>query len=111
MKPTRAVADRLASLLARYAAAFEALVAARDARAPTVEVDTCFAALRLQQRLRWPEGAAGVDEVGRCAHDVLHAWDAAGVHSPRALAAMAHHFDAVQRLQAQVEALVMREAA
>jgi hypothetical protein len=53
--------------------------------------DACFAALRLQQRARWPTGASVVDRLGLCANDVLDAWAAEGRSSARLHTALGAH--------------------
>jgi hypothetical protein len=104
--PDPQVAERLRVLLSRYLVAFENIAATRRARPDTLHADACFAALRLHQRLRWPEGAALVNEVGACAHDVLQAWQMPGQPKALVAASVARHIRAVHRLN---EALGVRE--
>lgn len=61
---------RMQALLAHYEQAFGAMLRAAPAQ-PIVDLDACYAALRLRQRARWPAGARLVDALGSAAHDVL----------------------------------------
>ena len=95
--PNALIADRLLALLARYVAEFAVFQGRKGGT--TLEVDAAFAALRLQQRLRWPQGAALVDALGACAHDVIEARTAGGPGSPRVAGALEKHARAVRALE------------
>ena len=89
--PDPAVAARLLAWLARYEAAFRALMRDKPGGSAQTTADACFAALRLQQRARWPTGAAVVDRLGLCANDVLDAWAAEGRGSAKLHTALGAH--------------------
>jgi hypothetical protein len=104
---------RLLLLVERYETAVSRWLEARDASSSSLEMDATFAALRLQQKVRWPDGSAAVDEVGLRAQDLLLAGTHRGRSSAAARDAAGEHAQALARLKSRI-ALVrsgLKEAA
>lgn len=109
--PEPVAADRLLALLLRYEAAMNSWLVSPLARPSTLEADLAFAALRLQQRVRWPQGAALVDEIGVRAQDVLLARQAHGTDAAPSRAAVAAHHRALVRAAAALQSAGIAEVA
>ena len=76
------LAARLEAMLDQYCAAMNRWTSGDPRSSTTLEADACFAALRLQQRVRWPGGAGLVDEVGQRAQDLVAIGNLRGRASP-----------------------------
>jgi hypothetical protein len=85
--------------LDRYEEALGLLLAGAPGGGAQTATDACFAALRLQQRTRWPEGAPLVDMLGLAANELLIAWSEEGLGSERAVRAQAQHAQCVVLLR------------
>lgn len=95
----RAVAQRLSTSLDRYEEALRDVLRNPPPAPAQTAADACYAALRLQQRARWPAGSALVDMLGLSAGDLLEAWDGQGPQSTRFIQAKAQHALCVLRLR------------
>lgn len=99
------LAVRLEAMLDQYCAAMSRWISGDARSATTLEADACFAALRLQQRVRWPEGANLVEEVGQRAQDVIAAGRLRGRASPACRDAAGSLDRAVQQLRAAIASI------
>jgi hypothetical protein len=93
------VAGRMMGWLDRYEEALRMLLASTPEGAAQTAVDACFAALRLQQRARWPAGAAWVDRLGLDANALIIAWSENGLRGDRVARAREQHDRCAARLR------------